>query len=655
MLTPTMRWDESLHKLGMADLQSKMEAHSQDIDRAKEQIHETTQKADSYITELTKRVEEYEKKHSNFEPAGQYLRSALDASRAATQKLKTQSQDLSERTVPVAIDGMQQVRSSLDELEARAVTYDKKYEGSRGAQAIDTLHHWVNMGRQHATEALEVSNDQLMKLLDAIGNMTGQAKHGAQVAVGESVRGAEFGDVKLGVSSKVGGVVQTMKELDERLGVSATAAKADSKVTGGLGNKVVAATVGIVSESVNQISDALHNAKLTAEQSEVAQNFEAKGVAVAEVVTEKKNEVKSTFNEGFEKGRGTIGMATVKTEEKVGQAKDVTQEKASQAKDKAGQMKDMAQSKASEAKEKAEEKVSQAKDATQKKVAQAKDKAGHVKDIAQSKASEAKEKAEDKVGQAKEVAQEKAGQAKDKAGQMKDMAQSKASEAKKKSEEKVGQAKDATQEKAGQAKDKAGQVKDIAQSKASEAKNKAEEKAGQMKGQGKDMVQQKSEQAEESTSSMKETAAEKVNQAKEGTKSSVSEGERKSSESVEQAKQESQGITSTILDKGSKLKDKMMDQAESAADSIKGLGARVEATVTKPKEPALTQEETNAEKGLEALKQTSSKDSEAAKTAVGTAREEMRGQHAKVEHTGGERGGTPGFKAAQEEVSESSK
>ncbi|KAI9918825.1 hypothetical protein PsorP6_011715 [Peronosclerospora sorghi] len=47
-----------LHKLEMADLQSKMEARSQDIDRAKNQIPETTQK-----------------KHSNFEPAGQYLRS----------------------------------------------------------------------------------------------------------------------------------------------------------------------------------------------------------------------------------------------------------------------------------------------------------------------------------------------------------------------------------------------------------------------------------------------------------------------------------------------------------------------------------------------------------------------------------------------------
>ncbi|KAI9919729.1 hypothetical protein PsorP6_017555 [Peronosclerospora sorghi] len=239
---------------------SKMEARSQDMDRAKKQNSETTQKAYSYITELTKRGEEYEKKHSNFEPAG----SALDASRAATQKLKTQDQDLFERAVPVAIDGMEQVRSSLDELEARAVTYDEKYAGSRGAQAIDTLHHWVNMGHQHAAEALEVSNDQLMKLRDAIGNITGQAKHGAQVAVGEAVRVAEFGDEKLGVSSKAGGVVQKIVELDERLGVSATAAKVDGKVTGGLGNKVAAITVGSASESVNYMSETLHNVKHTA-------------------------------------------------------------------------------------------------------------------------------------------------------------------------------------------------------------------------------------------------------------------------------------------------------------------------------------------------------------------------------------------------------
>lgn len=36
----------------MADLQSKMDAHQQDIDRAKEQIDETTQKANSYLTEV---------------------------------------------------------------------------------------------------------------------------------------------------------------------------------------------------------------------------------------------------------------------------------------------------------------------------------------------------------------------------------------------------------------------------------------------------------------------------------------------------------------------------------------------------------------------------------------------------------------------------
>ncbi|KAI9911887.1 hypothetical protein PsorP6_008950 [Peronosclerospora sorghi] len=61
--------------------------------------------------DLTKRVEGYEINTRHPEPAGKYLRSALDSSRAATQKLKTQGQDLSERTVPVAIDDMQEVRS----------------------------------------------------------------------------------------------------------------------------------------------------------------------------------------------------------------------------------------------------------------------------------------------------------------------------------------------------------------------------------------------------------------------------------------------------------------------------------------------------------------------------------------------------------------
>ncbi|KAI9922244.1 hypothetical protein PsorP6_001689 [Peronosclerospora sorghi] len=76
--------------------------------------------------DLTKSVEEYEINTRHPEPAGQYLRSALDASRAATQKLKTQGQDLSERTAPVAIDDIQEVRShsvengkSYENLETR--------------------------------------------------------------------------------------------------------------------------------------------------------------------------------------------------------------------------------------------------------------------------------------------------------------------------------------------------------------------------------------------------------------------------------------------------------------------------------------------------------------------------------------------------------
>ncbi|EGZ04847.1 hypothetical protein PHYSODRAFT_535612 [Phytophthora sojae] len=382
----------------MADLQSKMDAHQHDIDRAKEQIHDTTQKADSYLTDLTKRVEEYEKSHSNFEPAGQYLKSALDASRSATQKLKTQGQDLSERSVPVAIDGMNKVRESLDDLQTRAVAYDEKHVGSRGQQAVDTLHHWVNSGRQRATDALETTNDQLTKLCDAVSNMAGQAAHGAQVAVGEAARAAEFGDEKLGVSSKAGGVVQKVRDLDARLGVSATAAKVDSKVTGGLGCKVAATTVDIVTESVTYISETLHNAKLAAQQSSTAQSMETKAAAATATgaAVAKKNEVQETFAEGFERGREMAGMAKEKTEEKAGMAKE-----------KAGEVKEMTVEKADQTKEMAKENSSMAKE-----------KAGEMKDTAAEKAGQAKEMTKDKAGQSKGVV----GQAVDKAGEVKDEA-----------------------------------------------------------------------------------------------------------------------------------------------------------------------------------------------------------------------------------------
>ncbi|CAI5746643.1 unnamed protein product [Peronospora destructor] len=368
----------------MADVQSKMDAHQEDVKRAKEQIDETTQKADSYLTDLTKSVEEYEKKHSNFEPAGKYLKSALDASRSATQKLKTQGQDLSERSVPVAIDGMQGVRESLDELQKRAVEYDDKLAKSRGQEAMDTLHHWVNSGRQHATDAMETTNDQLMKLRDAIGNMAGQATLGAQVAVGEAVRAAEFGDEKLGVSSKAGGVVQKMRDLDARLGVI------------GDGHEVT--------ESVSYLSDTLQNAKLAAQHSETAQNVEARGVALGEAAVDTKNELQATYNEAYEKGRAMAGMATTKSEETAKEVKDTTKEKAGQAKDKAVEMKDMTA-----------EKAGQAKD-------MAKDTAGQAKEKASDTAGKAEEKASDTAGKAKETASNMKEETKEQAGMAKEKA-----------------------------------------------------------------------------------------------------------------------------------------------------------------------------------------------------------------------------------------
>ncbi|KAF4028772.1 hypothetical protein GN244_ATG19536 [Phytophthora infestans] len=504
----------------MADLQSKMNAHQQDIDRAKEQIHDTTQKADSYLTELTKRVEEYETNHSDFEPAGQYLKSALDASRSATQKLKTQGQDLSERSVPVAIDGMNAVRESLDDLQKQAVAYDDKYAGSRGQQAMDTLHHWVNAGRQRATDTIESTNEQLTKLRDAVGNMAGQATHGAQVAVGEAARVAEYGDEKLGVSTAAGGVVQKVRDLDARLGVSATAAKVDTKITGGLGCKVASTTVDIVTESVTYISETLHNAKLAAQQSDTAQSVEAKGATAAGAAASKKDE---------------------KTEEKAGEVKDVTAEKTEHAKEKA-----------------------------QDEARGAKGKAGEMTESAKEKAGQTKETLKHKAGEAAETAKNKVGMAKDKTGETVDQAKEKSKEKVNQGTRKVGDAKDKTQEEVGE------------------------------------------------------------------------------------SKEQSKGIVGQAADKASELKEKAKEKVGSAADTAKGMGTRTEAKTTKPKEPTLTQEQTDTEKGLEAAKQTRAKGSEAAKTAAGTAHKELHDKHAKLEKIGGERE-TPGFKEAQQHAAKSSK
>ncbi|KAG2529951.1 hypothetical protein JM18_002493 [Phytophthora kernoviae] len=390
----------------MADLQSKMNAHQEDIDRAKAQIHESTQKADIYLTGLTKRVEDYEKKNANFEPAGQYLKSALDAARSATQSLKTHGQDLSERSVPVAVDGMHSVREAFDDLQKQAIVYDEKYADSRGQHAVSSIHEMVNSGRQHATEALEMANDQLIKLRDTIANMADQASYGAKVAVGEAVRVAEKGDEKLGVSDKAGGVVQKVRDLDARLGVTATVAKVDTKVTGGIGCKMAATTVDIVTESVNYISETLQNAKMAAQQSGTAQSVEAKAASATSATAQKKDEVVETFVEVYDEGEEKVGEGKEMVEEKAGDTKEAVKNKtgstkeaaeqaAGAAKDKAGSMKEYAEGKAGEMKDQAQQTAADSKGKSQGIINQAASKASDVKDKAGEQLSGLKERATD--------------------------------------------------------------------------------------------------------------------------------------------------------------------------------------------------------------------------------------------------------------------
>ncbi|TDH67702.1 hypothetical protein CCR75_009204 [Bremia lactucae] len=480
----------------MADMQSKINAHQHELDRAREQIDDTTQKADNYLTDLTKRVEEYEKKHADFEPAGHYLKSMLDASRSATQKLKTQSQKLSERSVPTAMDGMQAVQKSLDELQQQAIQYDDKFAGSRGQQAADTLHQLVNAGRQRVTDAAETTTEGLTKLRDIIGNMADQATHGAQVVMGEAARAAEAGDKKLGVTSTTSGVVQKVIDLDARLGVTSTAAKVDSKITGGLGRKVAETTVEIVNESVNYISETLHNAKLAAQHSETAQSVEAKASAVTDAAAAKSDDMKQTVAGAFEKGKEKVGMATQKTEEVASAAKDTTLNKAEQVKETASEAKDSTLNKAEHVKEVASDKAGQAMD----------------------KASEFSEKTKDQVGHSKEMVNDKVGQVKDKAGDMAENAKDKMSETKEMTKERAGEATEA-------AKDKGNMVKDKSVESVESSKDSAQNTAGQVAekvGEKKDEMESGTDEAKEKSKSVLGRVAEKAGEVKENVKDKIS-------------------------------------------------------------------------------------------------------------------------------------
>ncbi|RLN72057.1 hypothetical protein BBJ28_00019921 [Nothophytophthora sp. Chile5] len=438
-----------------------MTEHQEQIDRVKAQIEDSTEKTDFYLTGLTKRVEEYEKEHTDFEPAGQYLKSALDASRAATQKMKTDGKDLSEKAVPMAVDSLQQVRESLESLKQRAITYDDKYTGSKGQHAVETVHELVNSGRQHATEGLEMASDQLTKLREAVENMASQAAHGTQVAMGEATRLAEKGDEKLDVSGKASGVVQKVRALDERMGVSATAAKVDAKVTGGLGSKVVSTTMEMVSESVEYISETLQNAKLAAQQSGTAQHVESKATAAAEAAAEKKTEVVETFVDTCEEGEAKASEVKEKTEQQLGEAADKTEEKA----------KEMRAKVTGEPKEPSGEGAVRA----------TKEKGSEVMDAAKQKAAGMAESTKPTTGSAQDTAKETGQQAK---GAIEEAGQKAKHTAKETGQQAKGAIEEAGQKPKHTAKETAQKAKDSAKETGQQAKGAAQEGAEKASGHG---------------------------------------------------------------------------------------------------------------------------------------------------------------------------
>lgn len=408
------------------------------VETLKKQLSLGADETKRYLDQLDKKVAELDERHgkSGNEGAASYLKAAIDSARMSADKLRDvgcemagEHEELSSQSVAMAETALEKSQNAMRGVMNTAVEYDNKYMGSSGQAATgklsDTLHSVVNSGRQRTMDAMELARETLSNLGLHAQNAAGQAKQSAQIATGEAVKLAEKGDEKLGVTTMASGVMQQVKNLDERMQVTATAAKIDAKVTGGLGKKVVTTGLEIVQESVDYISETLTHAKQAANKSSTASEVENKTASMTgsmeslteqgkEQAEEMKESAKEKATSAVETARGKTGSATDTVKEKAGATKEAAGEKTSEAKDKAaeatGTARDKASETASSVKGKADETVestkrhtSHATESAHEGVPKAKDMAQHGIDKTKDLADHAKQKGHEKVDQAQET------------------------------------------------------------------------------------------------------------------------------------------------------------------------------------------------------------------------------------------------------------
>lgn len=407
------------------------------------------------------------------------MESAISGACDSVAELKQGTKDLTTNQVPKgAVDALMGVKSALDQIQQQARAFDHKFAPSSdksdtaSGMAMKSLEETTNEARQRTMDLVERTQESFNAMQQKAMNAAGAAKSGVQVATGETLRVAEKVDEKVGASGAVGSVIGsvagTVKAVDSRMHISETAVKVDATVTGGLGARLVNTGVEMAKETLDYVSQTVHQAKAKASKSETVLMGEQKAEQAME-----------TVQHGMEK-MGITGAA------------QSTKETAQSAMDKGGEMKDQVMEKGGQATEMAGEKAGEMKDKTVEGGEQAKDKAGDMKDAVM-----------EKGGQAKDMAGEKGKQAKDKAGEMKDAAK-----------EKGGQASEMAMEKGSQAAGKAGEMKDQTTCKAGEMKDKTLDKAGEMKDKAQETAESGKAKAQDTAQLAKGTAQDTAESAK---------------------------------------------------------------------------------------------------------------------------------------------
>lgn len=260
------------------------------VNDLQDHIDQGAQQAKSYLSELEKKVNEFDKQNKYSTTAADFLKKGIqnghesvDQLVNAGEGLKVKANEVSEESMKEAHKALENTKQSLDTLKSKAQEYDQKFLGKESADKLEDV---VNSTRQRSLDAIELAGEQLSRVKGFVKDTARASGHGVQVAVGEAARLGEMADERMGVSGRVKGAVEgvvgRVKKIDEMLHASSAASKIDDTLAFGLGKSVVQKSMSVAQESYEYVRDTVNYAKLAAQKSESAQAVEQRVVSTAD-------------------------------------------------------------------------------------------------------------------------------------------------------------------------------------------------------------------------------------------------------------------------------------------------------------------------------------------------------------------------------------